>query len=138
MAPRGKSCKAKAGFTLIEMTCALAVATVGLFGVLQLYSVAMSKTRTVQEYAIATRALGNEIETLRALPFDALEEGTELPFRSATAELERLVNVETTVAIAERSEDAPGLKRVRARVRWTGEHGRTISKELITLIAKKR
>ena len=128
----------RAGSMLIEMSCALFVITVGIFGVLQLYSLGMSKTRTVKEYAVATRALNNEIETLRALPFDALEEGRGLPFRSVCPELEGLRNATPTVAIIDKSAETLGMKRVRVRLRWTGEHGRTIDKGLTTLIARKR
>ena len=126
-----------AGFYLNELMCALFLVSAGLLGALQSHTLALEKAKWVSEYAIATRALANEIETLRALPFDALEPGRELPFRSATPELERLVRANATVTIADKSDDAPGLKQVRATVAWRGEHGRRIQKHLVTLVARK-
>ena len=130
--------KRDAGFSLIELTCALFIVTLGVFGIIQMYLVGMDKTRAVNEYAVAFQALNNEIETLRALPFEAFEEGKDLPFRSETPALERLVHARGTVTVVDRTAETPGLKQVRARLRWTGEHGRIIEKHVTTLIARKR
>ena len=126
-----------AGATLVELVVALAVVTVGLFGVLQSYLVAMDKTRVANEYYIATRALSNEIETLRGLPFEELADGPGQPFRSRTPELERLVQAEATVSIVDRSGATHGLKLVRAQLRWRGDNGRRIEKQLVSLIANR-
>ncbi len=126
------------GFSLIELTCALFVVTVGVFGALQLYTVGLTKMKTVDEYAVALRVLNNEVETLRALPFAELQPATKIPFRSHTPEGERLVNATGTVTITDRSEGGARLREVFVRLRWTGEYGRTIDKSLTTLIAEKR
>lgn len=125
------------GFSLIELNCALFVVTAGIFGVLGTYQLVMDKTRALNEYALAERIVRNEIESLRALPFAALEAAEAAPFRSQTPGLERLVNATPTLTILDRAETAPGLKEVRARLAWTGEKGRTIRYELVTLIADK-
>ena len=125
-----------AGAVLVELTCAIFIITVGVFGALQMYSLAISKTRSVNEYGLAGRVLTNEIETLRAAPFDSLTNGPA-PFRSKTPELSRLVRAETAAKIADCPE-VPNLKVVQVKVRWKGEQGRWIEKRLETMIAKKR
>lgn len=126
-----------AGFTLIELNCALFVITTGLFGVLGIYSLVIDKTNSVQEAALAERAVRNEIEMLRAQPFTALEPGEARPFQSGTPRLERLKDVRAAVAVIDRSEGNAGLKEVRARVVWRGDNGRMMTKELVTLVADK-
>ena len=125
------------GASLLELTCALFVVTLGAFGALHMYMLGMDKTKNVHEYDIAMQALNNEVETLRAVAFDELTVGKELPFVSETPAAERLINVERRAAIVDKTGDTRGLKQVRVHIRWTGEHGRTIEKHLTTLIAKK-
>lgn len=129
--------KHQSGMMMIELVCALFIVTVGLFGVLQMYTLAFEKSSYVAEYTIALRALENEIETLRALPFEALDTGHDLPFRSETPEIDRLVNAQGMVAIENPVEGPDALKEITVSVRWTGEHGRRIEKSLTTLMARK-
>ena len=124
----------RAGIALVELVTALFVLTAGLFGAMQMYHFCLSKTRALNESALALHTLANELETVRALPFAELKNGEALPFRSRTPALEELVNAEGTVRI---EDYAPGLKQVTVRIRWTGEHGRTVAKQLVTLIADK-
>lgn len=125
------------GFTLIELNCALAVATVGIFGVIGMHLLAIDKVHAIREEDIVQRALSNEIEYLRAEPFAALEDVTRRPFLSRTPGIERLVGAKATVTITSRSGGNAGLKLVRARMVWRGENGRSIMRELVTLIANK-
>ncbi len=125
------------GFSLIELNCALFVVTAGIFGALGTYQLVMDKTRALNEYALAERIVRNELECLRALPFAALEAGENTPFRTQTPGMERLVHATTAVDVRDRADVAPGLKEVRARIAWTGEKGRTIDYELVTLVADR-
>ncbi len=130
--PRGRH----RGSAHIEMLCALFVITVGALGAIQMHVRGMDGTKAVNEYGIALRALNNELETLRATPFNALENGHH-PFRSQTPELERLVRPKAVCSIKDCT-GVPELKEVQVSLRWTGGHGRLIEKQLTTLIAKKR
>ena len=125
------------GFTLIELNCALAVATIGIFGVIGMHMLALDKTRSLREEAVAQRALRNEIEQLRAEPFVALAEAQGAPFRTNTPGVDRLVGARTTVSIQDRSQGNAGLKEVRAQLSWRGDNGRTILRELVTYVANK-
>lgn len=125
------------GFALMEATAALFVAAVGLFGVLQMYEYGTQTLRTVQEHTIAGRALQNEIESLRGLPFDKMEPGEKLEFVSETPETERLVRAKAWVDIRERKEAQGELLQVSVSLRWTGEHGRRIKRSVTTLVARK-
>ena len=59
--PRKRTLHNNGGAMLLELVCALFIVTVGLFGIMQMYLVAMDKTRGINEYAIASTALNNEI-----------------------------------------------------------------------------
>lgn len=122
------------GFSLVELTCALAVVSIGLGSVIHVYLRGIEKMRAIDEYETALCVLNNELETLRAQPWDALEPGDALPFRSAP-HIEGLRLAETWAAIEDASGGDAGLKQVTARIRWIGEHGRRIEKELTTFIA---
>ncbi len=126
-----------AGATLLELVCALFIVTTALFGLLQMYTVAFDKSKAVNEYAIAARAINNEMETLRAQPFAALAAGEGLAFVSETPALERLLQAEGEVRIVDRSEGTLGLREISVRVRWRGENGRLIEKQAVTLIANR-
>jgi len=138
MAARGSGTRqneSTAGFTLLELSAALFVLTVGLFGVFQLYMFGVHRGRAINEAALANRAAQNEIETLRALPFSQLTPRTEAAFTGDAPNLEGLVNAKGRLTIR----DLPGyhgrLKEATVVVQWRGDRGRRIEKRLTTLIA---
>jgi len=135
---RSRQQRPRAGFSLFELTCALFVITAGIFGVIQLYTLGLNKTKAANEYAIARTAIDNELEPLRAFPFDELKCGTAESFRSRTPALEKLVNAKGIVVITDRAGDTRGLKEIEVILRWKGEYGRIIEKSMTTLIARKR
>lgn len=128
---------ANAGFSLLELTAAIFVLTVGMFGAVQMYHVGVSKAGAVREAATAATAIDNELETLRATPFEALENGEHGQFVSETPALNSLFKAQPKVLIADYDAEHPDLKRVTVSVRWVGEHGRGIEKGVTTLIADK-
>ncbi len=125
------------GFSLIELSAALFILTVGLFGVIQMYHFGLDKLNAVREFTLATQAIQNEIETLRTMPFSSLENGERQGFIAAVPELETLVQVSPTVSIRDFIEGRGEVKEVTVRIKWIGEHGRVIEKSLTTLIADK-
>jgi len=125
------------GSVLIELIAALFVLTVGMFGVIQMYQFGLAKMHTMNEAAVAMGAVQNEVETLRATPFDELRNVEAGPFRSKTSATAKLVNAVPTVSIRDYEDGAPRLKEVRVSIKWTGEHGRSITKSVTTLIADK-
>ena len=135
--PRKHTRCSTAGFSLIELTAALFVLAVGLFGTLQMYNVIAEKLLHVQECEIAARALNAEIETLRALPFSQLTDRENAPFVSQPFGTDNLVNLTTRLTIQPHPDRRLKLKRVTATILWTGEHGRKIEKSLTTLIGDK-
>jgi hypothetical protein len=118
---------------MMELTCAFAVLTVGVFGALQLQMRALDATRVLRDDALAAAALANEIETLRALPFGELRPGAALPFRGDDHMLARLHAAEGRVDIADTG--IAGLREVRVEVAWTAETGRRARREATTRIA---
>jgi len=126
-----------AGVSLLEILAALFVFSIGLLGSLKMYDVMLDKVRAMRENDIAVCALQNEMETLRAMPFEALAERTGAPFVSHTPDIEQLVQVLPTVDVRPYGQPALALKEVHISVRWRGDNGRVIEKTLSTLIGKK-
>ncbi|HUW62704.1 MAG TPA: hypothetical protein VMZ06_16980 [Candidatus Bathyarchaeia archaeon] len=126
-----------AGFSLIEMTAALFVLGAGLLGTVQMYQFAIAKIQTMRESEIAARAVEEEIEALRAMPFKALEPGEELDFFSKPVDLDKLADAALQLSIRPHPDAALELKEVTAIVRWRGENGRLMEKDLTTFIAAK-
>lgn len=101
-----------------------------MFGVIEMFYFGLNKVRALSEADVAMRAVQNEVEVLRAVPFAEL--GIETTgFRSATPETERLMDAKPEVRI----EDAGGaLKKVMVsiasgpgRAGQSGEKGVTTS-----------
>ena len=125
--------KRREGFTLLELTCALFVITVAGFGALQLYSTAMDRIVDMRDYDVAAEILRNEIETLRALPFNEIHD--HMAARSGTPALESLHKPELTVAV--RPGAYPALKEVTVTLRWQVRQGRQVTRALTTLLADR-
>jgi Tfp pilus assembly protein PilV len=124
--------------SLIELTAALFVLTVGMFGVIQMYHFGLDKMHALNETTIAIHAIQNEIETLRSQPFSELHNTDKAQFVSETPALSRLVNAEPNVTITDYGEASKRLKHVTVSIRWIGENGRTIQKTATTLITDKK
>lgn len=125
------------GFMMIEATAALFVAAVGIFGVIEMMQVGSRALHVAQEHTIAGRALQNEIETLRGLPFDDLELGKRHEFVSNTPELAKLIHVKTHVSVRDPDGAEGRLLEVRVRLRWTTQHARRVERSVTTLIARR-
>lgn len=127
--------EAQSGSTLIELTCALFLVTMGVFGAMTLHLRAMDGTRGLQQEAIALQALRNEIETLRAADFDSLVPGADEPFRTQDGLLERLFDGHGAVQIS--PTPVVDLVEVSVRVDWKADSGRKAHQALTTRIARK-
>ena len=130
--------KNQSGVTLLELTAALFVLTVGMFGVIRMYHFGLNKMHALNESAVAMRAIQNEVETLRSMPFSELRDTDRDHFVSDTPALSRLVNASPSVTVNDFPRGPKRLKEVTVSIRWTGENGRTIEKKLTTLIGDKR
>jgi prepilin-type N-terminal cleavage/methylation domain-containing protein len=128
--------RSRQGFTLVELMAAFAVLAVGLLGTVSLFYFGIDKMKAGRETSAALRALRNEMEHLRAQPFEALEPGTREAFASGEGDLANLPGAKPAVSI-EAYPDRPELRKVTLRLEWTGENGRRVSKSLTTLIADK-
>ena len=124
------------GFSLLELTTALFILVVGLFGVFQLFHFGLDRMRTLDEAAIAVQAVQNELEVLRTTPFSSLQDG-ERAFAVADPALERLVRAETRVAISPAPDGIAGLKKIDVSIRWITENGRQAERSVTTLLGEK-
>lgn len=125
---------ARDGFSLIEITTALFILIVGLFGVFQLFHFGIGKMRVIDESAIAQQAVQNELEVLRAMPFAQLQDG-EHEFVTQDPALQSLVHSKGTITIA--SAEITALKRVDIALRWVTQNGRVAERSVTTLIGGK-
>ena len=126
---------AREGFSLVEISTALFILVVGLFGVFQLFHFGLGKLRAMDESAIAMQAVQNELETLRATPFSQLQDG-EHEFVTQGPALERLVKPTGAVSIAPIAGPV-GLKQVDISFRWVTQNGRVADRAVTTFIGDK-
>jgi len=125
------------GFALIEATTALGIAVMALFGAFQMFQYGLDTIRTTSESSTADRIVLNELETLRALPFDALETADKAPFHSTSPERDRLPGALAYVHIQPDPALPSQLKQVTVVLRWRTERGRPMERRLTTLIARR-
>lgn len=130
--------KRKRGFTLIELTTALFIFSTALLGTIQLYHVGLNKIKVVGESRHAMQAALNQVELIRSMPFSELTERQDAPFIGASDDLESLSQAQPTLTIRNHPDPALKLKEVTVSVRWTGEHGRTITMTITTLVGDNR
>lgn len=130
------SWRSEQGETLLELTAAMFVITVGLFGILQIHLQALDNARTLNAHNLAFECVQQELEAWRAAPFDELTAG-EHGFRTAAPALTELYGAEGGVTITIPEGAPPDLVEVRMVLRWIDEHGRRIEKELTAHIARK-
>lgn len=125
------------GFSLIELVAALFVLSVGLLGVVQSYHYGIDKIRTLREASVAARAVQDQIEALRTMPFAKLTDRDKAALVDPAPDLSQLVNATPTLTIRPYSGSALRLKEVEVSIRWTGDNGRTMKRSATTLIADK-
>ncbi len=125
------------GFALLEATAALFVATIGVFGVVQLFDTAADEIRTAHEKEIAGRILRNEMEYLSAQSFGNLAPGVRNSLASPAPELEHLHAANPSIEIESHAELQETLRVVTVRLRWITTHGRRVEQSLTTLIARE-
>lgn len=131
------ACQACRGFSLLEMTAALCVLSLGLFGAIQMYHTGTEALRNLRDANLAVTAIHNELETLRTLPFDSLPEGDTGDWHSRSSGVDALPDASPRVAVRNVADGCPGLKEVTVSIAWLGPNGRQITKSVTTLIADK-
>ena len=127
---------ANAGISLLEVLCALTLITAGVFASMQVFHQSADHTLALAQEQRALRIMENEIERLRATPFDQMPLGEERPLLSAMDELAPLPNAVGAVRIAAHAELA-GLREVTVKVTWSGTNARRITRSLTTLLAEE-
>lgn len=131
------SAPGRRGAALLEVSCALFIVTVGLFGVLQMYTSALNHTRYLLESDLAQNILENEVETLHGAGFDALNVGTTSAFHTESEALRRLHDAHTRVTVAPTAGAERFAKTITLTVTWTGRTGRTITRSISTIVADR-
>lgn len=120
------------GMALLELVTALVIVSIGLFGVMQMYRLGVDTIRESQRRTVALRALDNEMETIRALAKEQLNEGRDLPWRSPLPALDVLPDVRGTVDILPVAH-RPHLREVTAHIAWS-EGRRQVARDVVTFV----
>jgi Tfp pilus assembly protein PilV len=125
------------GASLIELVAAFFVLTLGLLGAVETFHFGTDKLKATRDAAIAERAVQNQVEALRAMPFAELKDCENAPF-NAESELDfgRLVKAAPPLTIRSNA-DGLRMKEVAVAVQWVGENGRKFERKAATLIADK-
>ncbi|NUM56293.1 MAG: prepilin-type N-terminal cleavage/methylation domain-containing protein [Candidatus Hydrogenedentes bacterium] len=128
--------RSQQGFTLLELTTAMFVLVVGIFGIVRLFQFGLDRMRTIDESAIASQAVLNELELVRSTPYAILADGTRA-FVTVDPALEQMLHLaDTKVVIAAAPDGTPGLKQVEVSIRWITEYGRRAERSVTTLVAE--
>ena len=122
------------GVTIMELTAALFVVVVGLFGALQLFRFGIDRMQTMHEATVALQAVQNEVELLRSMQYTSLQDGTHA-FASNPELGNLLINVQPRVEISP-VEGVASYKQVHVSLAWTTENGRRAERAVTTYIAE--
>lgn len=131
------SSHSRRGMAMLEIIASLAVLTIGLLGAVHLYFFGLDRMQTLGEGEQAMRAVRNELETMRAMPWEELSTRDGAPFLEADRDLAALPGATSRVTVRDRPEAQSLLREVTASVTWRGEHGRSITKRATTCIARR-
>lgn len=123
------------GMAMLEIIASLAVLIIGLLGAVHLYFFGLDRMQTMGEGEQAMRAVRNEIEATRAMPWEALALRDGAPFIEAGRDLADLPDAVSRVSVRDLPETQGLLREVTATVTWRGEHGRGITKRATTYVA---
>ncbi len=126
----------RTGFTLIELVTAMGVLGIGVFAIVTSFHYGVEKVRAMQEMHTAQTVAQNQLECMRATPFEKLAEVEHDPM-PATPALERLVKVQMERSVRVYGEPKLGLRDVEVRVSWVGDGGRPMQASARTLIGDK-
>ena len=125
----------RAGVSLVELIVALGITAMGLFSAIQLYFFSLDRVRTLNEVTVARSLLQNELERLRAAPFEALPTVEALPFSEGAFAESGLREAMGALTIRPYPGLERGLKEVRAEISWRSRGGRRIQRAMTTLLA---
>lgn len=125
-----KKSSTDAGYSMAELVCALSVISVGLFGILHLMHVALNHTRTLQEYRVAHEIIENALEELRSEAYETMKEGV-FALDQTTLEASGLHLAEGSLSIQPYPDSL--VWEITVKLRWVGDKGRVIQRQLSTL-----
>lgn len=124
----------QSGFTLMEVTAAVFVMSVGIFAAFDLYFRCMEGTSAMIEERTALSIVRSEVAWLEGAP--DLDAGT-YPIRGTSTMMERLPEGTGVVELSPRNDLAPDLLEAKVSVTWQVRTGRMATREVTTLVYPK-
>ncbi len=107
------------GFTLIELMVSIAIISISISWYVKAHVESQRLAATEVSMQRAVRALRNQVEILRSMPFKKLKPQTVIPFDPRVKELESLVAGRGIVKIGQ-DKEYPGLLVLNVKVHWRG------------------
>lgn len=124
----------KKGFSLLELIIAIAVLTIGLIGVLQIFPIGL---RASQRAGMITRAsflAQNKMEDIKLAGFDAMTElPPRIPLSGKDGDFEWVVKIDNVSL--EGVESSGDMRKITVTVSWP-ERNATRSKDFITYVTR--
>lgn len=126
----------RAGYTVLELTCAISALAICAFGAIQACLWGMQATKAAREEQAVARLMANELEAWRVAAGngEALSAGGGQPLRALYKEPDTLAALGGAVRVRPHAPGPVGLMEVRVRVQWRAAGGRNVQREAATLI----
>jgi len=124
----------KKGFSLLELIIAIAVLTIGLVGVLQIFPIGLRASQRAGMLTKASFLAQNKIEDVRLAGFDAITElPPKIPLSGKDGDFEWAIKIDDISL--EGVESNSDMKKVTVIITWP-ERNTTRSKDFITYVGK--
>ena len=124
----------KKGFSLLELIIAIAVLSIGLVGILQIFPIGLRASQRAGMMTKASFLAQNKIEDVKLAGFEAITElPPKIPLSGKDGDLEWTISIgDVALDGVESGED---MRKVAVTVTWP-ERNTTRSKEFITYVTK--
>jgi len=124
----------KKGFSLLELIIAIAVLSVGLVGVLQIFPIGLRASQRAGMFTKASFLAQNKIEDVKLAGFDAITElPPKIPLSGREGDFEWAIKIEDVSLEGVESDN--DMRKIIVVVTWP-EQNTTRSKEFITYVTR--
>lgn len=128
------------GFSIIELTIAIAALAVMMTVVFSLLTTGTGGVRRAQAMMSARHLAEHQVALVRlaASTGEAIQDGADREVPLGLDAAKGMADAKCLLTVQDDDEGRPGLKRVTVRVTWSQEGGREMEYRLETLVAERR
>lgn len=128
--------KKTGGFSLVEMTAAIGIFSVGILTVVVIFQKGIAQTGMLYEEQIALEVAESIIEHLRAKGLPKVEGESEIPLAESLEAAKSLRDLHISLSVRDFDPKKPGLKEAALTLTWQNFSRRKRQITLTTLIAE--